>query len=119
MAYGLWLAGGWKEDNVTGGMNIFHNLATTSRVLYHAVKISGLLMEGRAGRTIIALGRPDGCSQVIQPSHTYSAGESWCVSDTHSSRRIAGVPNWVLVVGTVNLVKIVKIVKIVSDCSLR
>ena len=34
--------------------------------------------EGRAGRATIgiALGRPSGCSQVIQPSHTYSGGEA-------------------------------------------
>ena len=89
MGYGS-RGGGWKEDNVTGGMNIFHNLATTSRVLYHAVKISGLLMEGRAGRTIIALGRPDGCSQVIQPSHTYPEGVRQCplLLCKQSSRRI-------------------------------
>ena len=81
MGYGS-RGGGWKEDNVTGGMNIFHNLATTSRVLYHAVKISGLLMEGRAGRTIIALGRPDGCSQVIHSHLTRIRQVSHGVSQT-------------------------------------
>ena len=50
--------------------------------------ISGLFLGGRAGRTTIALGRPDGCSQVMQSSHMYPEGEGESVSDTTLSRRI-------------------------------
>ena len=65
-------AGGTRQDEAgesEGGIS-------TERLL----NISGSFLGGRAGRTTIALGRPDGCSQVMQSPHTYSEGVRQCHS---------------------------------------